>query len=75
MVVLGRLQQLKKPWKKGLVVSDKMDKSVSVMVGRWAQAWYAIGSFLALLLRFPFSIVFIYLALFTLQMHHGSQEW
>ena len=31
--------QIKKRWSKGLVVSDKMDKSVAVLVERWAEAW------------------------------------
>jgi hypothetical protein len=30
---------VKKPWKKGLVISDKMDKSATVMVAYWATAW------------------------------------
>ncbi len=32
-------KQVKKPWKKGVVVSDKMDKSVKVLVDRWGTAW------------------------------------
>lgn len=31
--------QVKKRWNKGLVVSDKMDKSVAVLVERWSEAW------------------------------------
>ena len=30
---------VKKSWKKGIVVSDKMDKSVKVLVDRWGTAW------------------------------------
>jgi small subunit ribosomal protein S17 len=32
-------QNVKKSWKKGVVVSDKMDKSVKLLVERWGTAW------------------------------------
>ena len=39
MIDVPDYKAVKKPWKKGIVVSDKMDKSVAVLVDRWGTAW------------------------------------